>query len=94
MVKEHVTIKSFFSSLYKIYFQADIIRESMIAPVRRDAGLGDPLKEYANNDVKAGNFMIKYALEFDAKKPHEFIESFVYNTEMKKEQFCEKVPTE
>ena len=47
----------------------------MITPVRRDAGLGDPSKEYANNDVEAGNFMIKYALEFDAKKPHEFIES-------------------
>ena len=46
----------------------DIIKESMITPVRRDAGLGDPPKEYTNNDVEAGNFMIKYALEFDAKK--------------------------
>ena len=26
-------------------------------------------------DVKVGNFMKKYALEFDAKKPREFIES-------------------
>ena len=68
MVKEHVSTKSFFSSLYKIYFQADIIKESMITPVRRDAGLGDPPKEYTNNDVEAGNFMIKYALEFDAIK--------------------------
>ena len=68
MVKEHVSTKSFFSSLYKIYFQADIIKESMITPVRRDAGLGDPPKEYTNNDVEAGNFMIKYALEFDAEK--------------------------
>ena len=68
MVKEHVSTKSFFSSLYKIYFQADIIKESVITPVRRDAGLGDPPKEYTNNDVEAGNFMIKYALEFDAKK--------------------------
>ena len=24
--------------MYKIYFQADIIKESMITPVRRDAG--------------------------------------------------------
>ena len=68
MVKEHVSTKSFFSSLYKIYFQADIIKESVITPVRRDPGLGDPPKEYTNNDVEAGNFMIKYALEFDAKK--------------------------
>ena len=51
MVKEHVTTKSFFSSLYKIYFQADIITESMITPVRSDAGLGDPPKEYRNNDA-------------------------------------------
>ena len=28
-----------------------------------------------NNGVEEGNFMIKYALEFDAKKPHESIES-------------------
>ena len=53
----------------------DIIKESMITPVRRDAGLGDPPKEYTSTDVEAGNFMIKYALEFDAKKPNEFIES-------------------
>ena len=75
MVREHVTIKSFLSSLYKIYFQANITSESTITPVRRDAGLGDPPKENANNDVETGNFMIEYALEFDAKKPHEFIES-------------------
>ena len=47
----------------------------MITPVRRDAGLVDSPKEYTNNDVEAGNFIIKYALEFDAKKPHELIES-------------------
>ena len=40
----------------------------MITPVRRDAGLGDPPKEYTNNDVEAENCMIKYTLEFDAKK--------------------------
>ena len=55
MVKEHMTTKSFFSSLYKIHFQADIIKESMITPVRRDAGLGHPPKEYTNNDVKQVN---------------------------------------
>ena len=47
----------------------------MITPARRDAGLGDPPKEYTNNEVEAGNFMVKYALEFDTKKPHELIES-------------------
>ena len=75
MVKEHVTTKSFLSFLYKVHFQADIIKESMITPIRRDAGLSDPPKEYTNNDVEAGNFMIRYALEFDAKKSNEFIES-------------------
>ena len=40
----------------------------MITPVRWDAGLVDPTKVYTNNDLEAGNFMIKYALEFDAKK--------------------------
>ena len=48
--------------------------ESMITPVRFNAGLGDPQKEYTN-DVGTGNLMIEYALEFEAKKPHGFIES-------------------
>ena len=48
--------------------------ESMITPVRFNAGLDDPQKEYTN-DVGAGNLMIEYALEFEAKKPHGFIES-------------------
>ena len=47
----------------------------MVTLIRRDAGLGDPPKENTNNDVETGNFMIKYALEFDAKKPHKFIVS-------------------
>eukprot|EP00112_Aurelia_sp_Birch-Aquarium-sp1_P022258 Seg621.1 transcript_id=Seg621.1/GoldUCD/mRNA.D3Y31 product="hypothetical protein" protein_id=Seg621.1/GoldUCD/D3Y31 len=45
----------------------------MLKPVRVDAGLGDPPEEYTNNDVEAANFMIKHNLQFDAKKPHEFI---------------------
>ena len=47
----------------------------MITPLRRDAWLGDPPKDYKNNDMEACKFMIKYALGFDFKKPHEFIES-------------------
>ena len=31
----------------------------MITPVRCYAELGDPLREYTNNDVDAGNFMMK-----------------------------------
>ena len=41
--------------------------ESMITPVRRNKGLGDPQKEYTI-DMEAGNMMIKYSLDFDAKK--------------------------
>ena len=47
----------------------------MVTLIRRDAGLGDPPNENTNNDVETGNFMIKYALEFNAKKPHKFIVS-------------------
>ena len=45
----------------------------MLKPVRIEAGLGNPPKEYTNNDPEAANFIIKHALKFDAKKPHEFI---------------------
>ena len=44
--------KGFLSSRYKIHIQANIIKESMITPVKRDASLGNPPKEYTNNDVK------------------------------------------
>ena len=47
----------------------------MITPVRRYAGLGDPLNEYRNNDVEEGDFMIKYTLEFSTERLHDFIES-------------------
>ena len=53
----------------------DIIKESMITPVRRYAGLGDPLNEYRNNDVEERDFMIKYTLEFSTERLHDFIES-------------------
>ena len=46
----------------------------MLKSVRIDAGLGNPPSEYINNDPEAANFMIKHGLQFDAKKPHEFIE--------------------
>ena len=29
------------------------------------------IQKYTNNDVEAGNFMMKYALEFDVNKPYE-----------------------
>ena len=45
----------------------------MLRPVRRDAGLGDPPAQFTTNDTESGNFMIKYELSFDVKKPHEFI---------------------
>ena len=50
------------------------MKESMLKPVRIEAGLGDPPKEYTNNDPEAANFMVKHALKFDSKRPHEFID--------------------
>lgn len=50
------------------------MKDSMLKPVRIDAGLGNPPSEYVNNDPEAANFMIKHRLHFDAKKPHEFIQ--------------------
>ena len=35
--------------------------------------MGNPPREYTNNDTEAANFMVKYGLNFDEKKPHEFI---------------------
>lgn len=46
----------------------------MLKPVRVEAGLGDPPKEYLNNDPESANFMLKHALNFDPKKPHEFVQ--------------------
>lgn len=50
------------------------MKESMLKDVRIEAGLGDPPCEYVNNDPEAANFMIKHGLQFDSKKPHQFIE--------------------
>ncbi len=55
------------------HFQIEDMIRSMLKPVRIDAGLGDPPKEYTNNDPEAANFMIKYGLKFESKKPHEFV---------------------
>ncbi len=49
------------------------MKESMLKPVRMEAGLGNPPKEYVNNDPEAANFMVKHALNFDQKSPDQFI---------------------
>ncbi len=46
---------------------------SMLKPIRTDAGLGSPPKSYTNNDPEAANFIIKHGLNFEAKRPHQFI---------------------
>ena len=46
----------------------------MLKSVRIDAGLGDPPREYTNNDAEAANLMIKCALGFNPKEACEFIE--------------------
>lgn len=50
------------------------MKDSMLKPVRVDAGLGDPPLEYKNNDPESANFIIKHGLHFTASKPHEFVE--------------------
>lgn len=50
------------------------MKESMLRSTRTEAGLGDPPTEYVNNDVEAGNLIIKQGLHFQAKEPHVFIE--------------------
>jgi hypothetical protein len=46
----------------------------MLKPIRIEAGLGIPPREYTNNDPESANFVIKHRLKFDEKKPHEFIQ--------------------
>lgn len=75
-VKENVTAKNSFYSNSRICFYKDIIKESMITPVKRDARLINPLNEYTNNDAEASNFMIKYTQKFNAMKPCQFIDLF------------------
>ena len=47
--------------------KATTVKEAMLAPIRIDAGLGDPSTEYTSNDVEAGDFMVKYHLNFTKK---------------------------
>ena len=60
--------------LFVFLFQANEMKDSMLKPVRVDAGLGDPPVEYKNNDPEPANFIIKQGLYFNASKPHEFVE--------------------
>ena len=55
--------------------------------MRVEAGLGDPPKDFATNDVEPGNFIIKYGLRFDKKNPQESIGRVkeVINTEFRNE---------
>jgi hypothetical protein len=39
-----------------------------------EAGLGNPPREYTNNDPESANFVIKHGLKFDEKKPHGFVQ--------------------
>ena len=50
------------------------MKNSMLKPVRVDAGLGNPPVEFKNNDSESANFMIKHDLNFNASKLHEFVE--------------------
>lgn len=50
------------------------MKTSMLKPVRIEAGLGNPPQEYTNNDPESANFLIKHGLQFNAQKPHEFID--------------------
>ena len=45
----------------------------MLKSLRTDAVLGDPPKEYLNNDPQSAKFIIKHSLKSDTKKPQEFI---------------------
>ena len=52
--KKHIISVFTYFSKYK----AHIMKESMIAPVRKKAGLGHPLKEYHSNSPECINNMI------------------------------------
>ena len=54
----------------------------MLKRIRIEAGLGNPPREYTNNDPEAANFVIKHGLKFDEKKPHEFIQEIKNIIEM------------
>ena len=62
------------------------IKTSLLKPIRVEAGLGDPPKEFTTNDVESRNF-IKYRLHLDKKNPQEFIERVkeIINTQFRNE---------
>lgn len=47
----------------------------MLKPVRTEAGLGNPPPEYTTNDTESANFIVKHGLNFNPKKPHEFVQA-------------------
>ena len=51
------------------------MKSSILSNVRMEAGLGNPPSEYTNNDTVAANCMIKQKLNFEIKKPYQFIEN-------------------
>ena len=63
------------------------IKKSLLKPIRVEAGLGDPPKEFTTNDVESRNFIIKYRLHLDKKNPQEFIERVkeIINTQFRNE---------
>ena len=63
------------------------IKTSLLKPIRVEAGLGDPPKDFTANDVESGNFIIKYGLHLDKKNPQEFKERVkeIINTQFRNE---------
>ena len=46
----------------------EVLKESILKPLRRDAGLCDPPCQFTTNDVEATNFMIKHSRHSDLKR--------------------------
>ena len=74
------------------------MKDSMLKPVRIEAGLGDPPPEYTNNDPESANFLIKHGLHISACKPYEFVEKIknIIETQQRTRsvQYLEWVPIE
>ena len=64
------------------------MKDSMLKPVRIEAGLGDPPPEYTNNNPESANFLIKHGLYFSACKPYEFVEKIrnIIETQQRNEE--------
>ena len=60
-------------TFYEWFLKFKTVKEAMLAPIRIDAGLGDPPTEYTTNDIEAGNLMVKYHLNFTKSDPAKFI---------------------